>query len=94
MKNRYFYINMSSSFKQLFFGLSVLCFLFAITIYFVDPNDPGVTLNLGGYSQLPALFLACLGSLLIPLYYLLARVFKSDYVAKPSNKNEHENWYK
>lgn len=94
MKNRYFYINMSSSFKQLFFGLSLLCFLFAITVYFVDPTDPGVTLNLGGYSQgQVALFLVCIGSLLIPLYYLLARVFKSDYVADPSKDNQ-ENWFK
>jgi len=85
---------MSSSFKQLFYGLSILSFLFAIAVYFIDPNDPGVTLNLGGYSQgQVALFLAFIGLMLIPLYYLLAKICKSDYVADPS-KDSQENWFK
>lgn len=94
MKNRYFYVNMSNSFKQLFFGLSVLCFLFAIAVYFVDPNDPDVNLDLGSYSQgQAALFLVCIGSFLIPIYYLLAKILKSNYIAEP-RKDNRENWDK
>lgn len=95
MKNKYFLTKLSSSPKLLFFGVSVLCYLIAAAVFIVNPEDPGVSLNFGGYTQGEvSLFSLSVGTLLVPLYYILARMFKSDYVAGTDKKSSGDEWLK
>ena len=63
--------------------------------FYSRSSNPGVTLNLGGYSQSKAsLIKALIGFALIAVYYVGAKIFHSDYVEDPSKKNNEDQWLK
>lgn len=93
MKGKYHFILVSSSFRQFFLGLAFILFLIALSIFIVDPDSPGVTLNLGGYSQSEAaLFLVIVGTSLIASYYLFRRFLEAKYVRPPDKKGVEDPW--
>jgi len=69
--------------------------LISIAIFFVNPDDTGVTLNTGEYTQNQAsLILLVFGLLLFPLYHLLAKFLKFDYVPDPTKGDNGKEWFK
>jgi len=88
-------INYSSTIKQCFYGTGILCILISIAVFFVNPDDPGVTLNTGEYTQNEAsLILLVFGGLLFPLYHLLYKFLKFDYVPDSTKSNNDNEWFK
>jgi hypothetical protein len=80
------------SFKILFPVMGVILIILAPVIYFIDPNAPGTTLNLGDYSQgqVSAIFLT-IGITLLTICFLFKKYIKpmfSNYRPQTGNSDK------
>ncbi|MCZ0867235.1 hypothetical protein O0V09_18720 [Dasania sp. GY-19] len=83
------------SFKIMFPGMGFFLIIFAPVIYFVDPNDPGVTLNLGGYSQGQASVFSLLsGIALLSVYFLFKKYIEPKFSNYRPQTGNSDQWLK
>ena len=83
------------SFKIMFPGMGFLLIILAPVIYFVNPNDPGVTLNLGELTQGQAsaiLFLA--GVTLLSVYFAYKKYIEPKLKNYTPQKGNEDQWLK
>ena len=85
----------SLSFKIMFPAMGFLLIILAPVIYLVDPSDPGVTLNLGSYSQGEAsLILLLTGIVLLSAYFFYKRVIEPKFSNYHPRIGNSDQWLK
>lgn len=83
------------SFKIMFPGMGFLLIILAPVIYFVDPNDPGVTLNLGEYTQAQASAILLLaGIALLSVYFLFKKYIEPKFRNYRPQTGNSDQWLK
>ena len=81
------------SLKIMFPVMGVLLIILAPVIYLVDPNAPGVTLNLGGYSQgEAAMILLLVGIALLSMYLVYKRLIAPKFVNYKPQTGSSDQW--